>query len=880
MKTSMKISTLLAVVVVSVLLILPEEAMGRDRCAKLAMEDGTSPGDPTPVTSPYVGNPNLNVDTITVYVTDNVRNSKHVTSDKLEAAFEKWSSVCDQVEDSFPQFVLDWDNPRPSFTSQSDPLYRSTLLFDMVNDKPTNTGSGGNLELGKFTAVNGTVTLSRDCPGNPTPCKDGQINWGNTWGVSALGHEIGHALGLGHDGPGCAVDTIMRPVVGPSSMWDVKPNVSHCFLLKKLQDLEQPCNNGGTVTDPDVHPCEDEFYAEQPTPPQARLPNVNLDVYATLDICNGIYGWSCTTNHQRSCHVEVISYVDNLGNQDSWTEWRCDNGLSGLVGLDNQGGVGVGEVQGVGPLLKVKTPLADSSLSGDYVISGWAVDYSGVANYEFFVDGEPVILNNFRRNILTPEACNNLLMTYRHLCDARAGFEGVLDVRQFSRGWHELNIKVIDSAGWSSVINRSIFMEGCDTIPPIAEIVTHQGGTKVSGLVMFGVEAEDDDKVSRTQLFVDGVRVGSDWNAPYILNWDSRTVADGRHVIQPRAVDACLNVGAGPSLEVVVDNVPDCETIQPNVSIVAPTSGASVSGTTNITASASDNVGVQRVEFFVDGVRFHTDNSSPFLFQWNTEQVTEGLHQLNVRAWDSCGNSKWASATTRVMVDNHHSCDGSSLVDLCFGDGRYSVNATINGERATALHWSDNGGFFTLDEPDGAEIAVKYLNGQSVNGRHWFFHGALTPVPYSITITDARNGRSRTLSKEANSLCGGADTETFADDSWLFGDFVTTGGCVPTTTAVCLMNSRFKVEVKRGRDFQRGYAVTDKTSSFGFGMPGAPEVVVKLYDGRWVNGHHWLFFGSLTTEYYSVRVTDTLTGTTKFYGAPGELCGSADGAAF
>ncbi|MHA1228420.1 MAG: Ig-like domain-containing protein [Candidatus Hodarchaeales archaeon] len=43
------------------------------------------------------------------------------------------------------------------------------------------------------------------------------------------------------------------------------------------------------------------------------------------------------------------------------------------------------------------------------------------------------------------------------------------------------------------------------------------------------------------------------------------------------------------------------DTTAPTVSITSPADGATVSGTVTVEASASDNVGVDRVEFFVDG---------------------------------------------------------------------------------------------------------------------------------------------------------------------------------------------------------------------------------------------------------------------------------------
>ena len=105
--------------------------------------------------------------------------------------------------------------------------------------------------------------------------------------------------------------------------------------------------------------------------------------------------------------------------------------------------------------------------------------------------------------------------------------------------------------------------------------------------------------------------------------------------------DLVFAVGAGP---------PD--TTPPTTSITAPASGATVSGTVNVTASASDNVGVTRVEFYVDGALASTDTTSPYSFSWATSGYANGSsHGLSSNAYDAAGNVG-TSATVTVTVNN------------------------------------------------------------------------------------------------------------------------------------------------------------------------------------------------------------------------------------
>lgn len=93
------------------------------------------------------------------------------------------------------------------------------------------------------------------------------------------------------------------------------------------------------------------------------------------------------------------------------------------------------------------------------------------------------------------------------------------------------------------------------------------------------------------------------------------------------------------------------DTTAPTTSITAPANGATVSGTTTVTASASDNVGVTKVEFYLDNVPQATDTTSPYSWSWNTTTSTNGSHALNSKAYDAAANVG-TSATVTVTVSN------------------------------------------------------------------------------------------------------------------------------------------------------------------------------------------------------------------------------------
>ncbi|HYU30898.1 MAG TPA: hypothetical protein VEW48_01935 [Thermoanaerobaculia bacterium] len=71
------------------------------------------------------------------------------------------------------------------------------------------------------------------------------------------------------------------------------------------------------------------------------------------------------------------------------------------------------------------------------------------------------------------------------------------------------------------------------------------------------------------------------------------------------------------------------------------------------------------------------------------------------------------------------------------------------------------------------------------------------------------------------------------------------------------------------------------TGSFWFFAPTNAELVVKVLDGRALNGHFWVFYGSLTNVEFDLTVTDTVTGQRRTYHNPaGTMASRADTEAF
>lgn len=109
-------------------------------------------------------------------------------------------------------------------------------------------------------------------------------------------------------------------------------------------------------------------------------------------------------------------------------------------------------------------------------------------------------------------------------------------------------------------------------------------------------------------------------------------------------VDAAAAVAAAAAA------APAADTTAPTVSIGSPAGSASVSGTVTVDVTASDNVGVARVELSVGGSTVGIDSAAPFAFAWDTTGVANGSQSLVATAYDAAGNR--ASSTVTVNVAN------------------------------------------------------------------------------------------------------------------------------------------------------------------------------------------------------------------------------------
>ena len=289
------------------------------------------------------------------------------------------------------------------------------------------------------------------------------------------------------------------------------------------------------------------------------------------------------------------------------------------------------------------------------------------------------------------------------------------------------------------------------------------------------------------------------------------------------------------------------------------------------------------------------------------QEINEGLSTLHIR------DLEYASTPGRVLAGT----EGGGLYVLertvqCVDDAggscmldRFRVTAEWRDEHGTwhpagAQRVAPGTSAFWFFDDRNLELAVKMIDGRGVNGHFWFYAGALSDVAYRIHVLDTMSvgPRSRTYSSQPGLISSLADIEAFHDTAPTSNNTVhshpkqtrRTPTSTPTITtqipltpvppSVQLGEYRLTIEwrLEDGPDgLGFGRTFNELSAAFWFFEPGSLDLFFKILDGRGINGHDWLFAGSLTDVGFTLHVTHEPSGWARSYENPvGDFAGFLD----
>lgn len=185
-------------------------------------------------------------------------------------------------------------------------------------------------------------------------------------------------------------------------------------------------------------------------------------------------------------------------------------------------------------------------------------------------------------------------------------------------------------------------------------------GQIVAGIITVTAYADAKQAITKVDFYVDGQLKVTDTAAPYSFSLDTTKYTDGVHTIKAVSYTSggsgenktttfyIKNTGVGtptpPPAPAPVDST------APTVTITSPKSGAKVRGSITVKVSASDSVGVTKVELYAKEVLYSSVNSAPFDFSLDTTKFANGILTLKAVAYDLAGNQ--SSTQLNIKISN------------------------------------------------------------------------------------------------------------------------------------------------------------------------------------------------------------------------------------
>ena len=298
---------------------------------------------------------------------------------------------------------------------------------------------------------------------------------------------------------------------------------------------------------------------------------------------------------------------------------------------------------------------SDTTASASNTPSFWLMGDGGLSSYAAFVDG--VSIGTFNSD--------------------GSGNVCIVDATPLATGSHVLTANELAPRPSMTVAPFNFSVDTVPPPPPSTPVISSYSDSGVlgDGITMYrAVNFTGSSDPSMTiQLLNNGVTVTGGAKANLVGAWSATTstLADGTYHLSAIAIDGAGNKSAlSSAITLTIDGT------APAVTVSSPSSGSTVSGSTTVAGTASDTIGVSKVDFQVDGVTKATDTSSPYSYSWDTTTVGNGSHTVSEIATDVAGNSSTASVT--VTVSN-----GAATVP-----GAPTLNSAIAGNASVALAWS------------------------------------------------------------------------------------------------------------------------------------------------------------------------------------------------
>jgi uncharacterized delta-60 repeat protein len=238
--------------------------------------------------------------------------------------------------------------------------------------------------------------------------------------------------------------------------------------------------------------------------------------------------------------------------------------------------------------------------------------------------------------------------------DNTAPYEQSIDFTLVNNGTKTYTAKAFDAANNSASSDpaTTITVNIPDTTPPTISLSSDVNSVVTASTVKLTAVATDNVGVTKVVFFEGTTKIGEDLSAPFEQNIDFLIANNGSKTYSAKAYDAANNATSSDPVGVVVNIPPGTDTLPPTVSLSSNTDKVSSAGSIKLTAVATDNVGVSKVEFYDGTTKIGEDSSAPYEQTVDLTAANNGAKTYTAKAFDAANNSGSSDpVTVTVAID-------------------------------------------------------------------------------------------------------------------------------------------------------------------------------------------------------------------------------------
>lgn len=377
--------------------------------------------------------------------------------------------------------------------------------------------------------------------------------------------------------------------------------------------------------------------------------------------------------------------TEGFSEEETHTIWAKASDAAGNTSQTQPIQVTVDNVDNIQPTGAIIFPYTGQTLSGDVTIFIEANDNDSLAYVNLYIDNDTVATMTerpFSYDWSTEELIDDITYTiYAHVVDG-AGNQITL--------------------GPISVLVDNYEEE--DTISPTGTITNPPSASTVMGDVLIQVSAYDNIEMGSVEFIIDGSSVFTDLEYPYEYTWNTlEALEDAHHVINVNLTDWTGNTTSLFPVSIFVNNQEEADITPPTIVLIEPAAAQVVSGTIDVTAIVTDNVGINRVEFYKNYTLDGTVTSSPYEHSWNTTSETEGSSVTwHAKVFDTSENSAQSQPISVTINNNDNTPPSGSITYPYAGQTltelvQIQVSATDN-DSVSTVQFLINGSVESTDD--------------------------------------------------------------------------------------------------------------------------------------------------------------------------------------